>query len=398
MKNTNNLAYALMNAPKGLKGGLKLYSPLCGECILKWVDTVYGDEMSVITGSGDVLLTDGDGRLTGTECMIFPSEDQNWSILAPIFSQTCCLGKVVVLDGEFYMVDGKGLVDIRGGHWKYTEVMFDVTFRFATQKESTEFSKQLKHYGYQFDPQKMEVVKIFNEGDWIITTDGLCVATGAPSKLYIDSITWSGDLKCKYIDCCGEVQDWTVCCPADIDKYRLWAVEDIKNGDIWEYPGTGITFVADRIHTDCITVLVYHSKRVGGPNGFQVFDVPASFSRDNVKPVGIKDYLEFCNNTLKSYGYGWDYSKRALLKLSEETEQEDSEQENPQLQPYDKIIVATAVGWAATYFSHFANGNIITTDGRTRPECIIYNDETKHLIGKYGEYTGRYFVQFKMND
>jgi len=393
-----NLANALLNAPKGLDDGLKLYSPYCGECILKWVDVVNCNEMSVITENGDVIITDGDGRLAETDCIIFPSEDQNWNILAPIFSQTCCLGKVVVIDGEFYMVDGKGLVDIRGVHWKYTDVMFDVTFRFASEKESTNFGYQLKHYGYQFDPQKMEVGRIFNEGDWIVTTDGLCVASGIPSKLYIDTITWSGDLKCKYIDCFGEVQYWTVCCPSDIDKYRLWTVDDIKNGDILEYSGTGITFVADKVCKDFITALVYYSKHMTEINGFQVFDIPVSFSRDNVKPVGINDYLEFCNNTLKSYGYGWDYSKRTLLKLQEETKQEETKQKTPQLRPYDKIIVGTHVGWAATFFSHFINGNIITTDGRTRSECIIYNDETKHLLGKYGDYTGKYVVRYKMDD
>ena len=392
-----NLANALLNAPKGLGDGLKLYSPLCGECVLKWVDVVNSNEISVIAGNGDVILTDGDGRLVGNDCIIFPSEDQNWNILAPIFSQTCCLGKVVMIDGEFYMVDGKGLVDIRGVHWKYTDVMFDVTFRFASEKESTDFSRQLKHYGYQFDPQKMEVGRTFNEGDWIVTTDGLCIADGVPSKLYIDNITWSGDLKCKYIDRLGEVQYWTVCCPADLDKYRLWTVDDAKNGDILEYPGTGITFVADKVCDDFITVLAYHSS-IGEPDKFQVFDIPASFSRDNVKPVGINDYLNFCNNTLKSYGYGWDYSKRTLLKLQGKNKQDETEQENLQLRPYDKIIVGTVAGWTATYFSHFVNGNILTTDGRISPECIIYNDETKHLIGKHYDYTGKYVVRYKMND
>ena len=115
------------------------------------------------------------------------------------------------------------------------------------------------------------------------------------------------------------------------------------------------------------------------------------------------------NLTIKVQQYGWkDENKNTRFATIEEIENwyrknnlfksEDCIAESlveftiDDFKPFDKVLGFTKDGWEINLFSNYAENNtfpyICLTD--CYEKCIPYNEETKHLLGTFAEYNGKY--------
>lgn len=86
--------------------------------------------------------------------------------------------------------------------------------------------------------------------------------------------------------------------------------------------------------------------------------------------------------SLKNYGYTYNTIKDCLEKVINKFDVIN-------LKQFDKVLVRYNNNnvWHAAYFSHydpeleFGCFPFVVTGGKSYPMCILYNDDTKHLIG-----------------
>ena len=179
-----NILDILKDCPKGVK----LYSPICGECRLTKIYNGLG--FDVINDTNDVFNFCYDGRyhLNG-ECCIFPSKDnRDWNTFRPfkdgdvisnasyiaIFHKfgkpkVCGYDKVVYYHCWCYQ-NGKG--------FKFEKdfgIGRDTDFRFATDEEKQKMFDVIKENGYKWNSETKTLEKIiipkFKDGD-ILTYTG----------------------------------------------------------------------------------------------------------------------------------------------------------------------------------------------------------------------------------
>ena len=181
MENKINVAELLKDCPKGIK----LYSPLCGECTFKHVHNEL--EKIIISTSDNATLTFNNNgayfQLDNAECLLFPSkENRDWSkfqrpfkdgdILAydnkmPYMSTVYIYRSndkwntsyYVAVDssGEFYN-DGKGALNSNCDR-----------VRLATKEERERLFQAIKDHGYRWNVKTKTLEKIiipkFKVGD-----------------------------------------------------------------------------------------------------------------------------------------------------------------------------------------------------------------------------------------
>lgn len=83
-------------------------------------------------------------------------------------------------------------------------------------------------------------------------------------------------------------------------------------------------------------------------------------------------------DAIKSRGYCWNAETKTLEKLV------IPKFDISTLKPFDKVLARQNVSgkWSIDFFGGYAEGFYYTTGSSMYVQCIPYNDDTKHLLGK----------------
>ena len=236
-----NIAKILENTPLGIK----LYSPICGECKL---EEVMHDFISV----SDVNHKEWDFNSDGTcdangECLLWPSKEHlswaGWQSL--IMRQDECLGTIVMSGVNTpYIITHDGFVLCENVNKCLDTVCApSIDMRFATIEESEKAMKTLeKENGYKWDENAEELRKIdtpkYYIGDLIVHNS---------NHLDIRKIVAIEDIENNTCYVCQQLEnDYKGRLPIEnIDNnYHLWSLLDLQLGDILT-DSAGFIFLTD---------------------------------------------------------------------------------------------------------------------------------------------------------
>lgn len=221
-----NIAKILENAPLGIK----LYSPICGECKL---EEVMHDFISVSDVNHKEWDFNSDGAFDANgECLLWPSKERlNWAGWQTVLMrQEECLGTVVMSGiGSEYIITHDGFVLCENIN-KCLDFLCapSIDMRFADIEESEKAMKMLEEEnGYKWDEDAEELRKIekseFDVGDWICHDKMHDIRQITDVDRLTDTY-WSVSVKD------GQKLSNTI---QYMDKsYHIWGLNDIMNGDI----------------------------------------------------------------------------------------------------------------------------------------------------------------------
>ena len=145
---------------KGCPRGTKLYSPVCGECELIDIDSIF---IKVINNNRHNFLFYHSGRYLESigECLLFPSkENRDWSKF----------GKLKFKKGDFVVTEEGGVLMIYSDEKRGYYVLLDKhntklhlqpygEVRLATEEEKQKLLKDIDKNGYIWDEEKLELRK-----------------------------------------------------------------------------------------------------------------------------------------------------------------------------------------------------------------------------------------------
>ena len=182
-----------LDLTKILKPGMKIYSLLEGETT---VTSIGNDYYSITTkkDNRDAFYYTRDGRYLETyegECVLFPSKtNRNWRT-------TNVLKLLEPKRGDYLISNKNGCVFIYNGNCDYDsygyivaedssnatglefpkDAAYSSDARYATTEEIKRLDERLRHHGYVFNKQTLELKRIKWRGDlgdtyWYITTGG----------------------------------------------------------------------------------------------------------------------------------------------------------------------------------------------------------------------------------
>lgn len=117
-----------------------------------------------------------------------------------------------------------------------------------------------------------------------------------------------------------------------------------------------------------------------------------------------KTEAKFFDDTLEDNGYVWDERTKALVMLDGITRPivEKMKAEGgvkfalSDLKPFDRVLVRNprypGCFWRLGLFERLNPDGAVSVVGNDYiySQCVPYNDETKHLLGTSGKYTGKY--------
>ena len=227
-------------------------------------------------------------------------------------------------DGDVLASNGKGGQEVGivksfigkyGGHNKCFETYcysdLDGTFRIgeymggnsiypATKKQCDLLFQKMKEAGYEWDAEKKELKK-FNVGDWI--TDGhlTCKVLGVTGKSY--------ELHPHNDDYCHFETDIQ-----SVDKYyRLWTIEDAKDGDVLDCEGCEYLLFKSFSNTDGrIKLYCWYNVQT---NNFHGRGTDSKLRQEaNIRPA-TKEQRDLLFQKMKEAGYEWDAEKKELKKI-----------------------------------------------------------------------------------
>lgn len=157
-----NIAEILKDAPKGTK----LYSPICGECTLTYVDFDREDPIRVDTEDGvnQLFYANGTSYKKG-EILLFPSkENRDWSKFNPFAAVNYPVGTVLRC-----RTTGQLWIRCKGGDVQNVGVgCVGGSYDEASEKESSDFFKNLSDKGYKWDAKEGKLKK--KKEEYTLTT------------------------------------------------------------------------------------------------------------------------------------------------------------------------------------------------------------------------------------
>lgn len=144
-----NIAEILKNAPKGLK----LYSPMVGECELERIDQNGLIDIKYINDGidGFVTLTSSGEFAKKGKCVLFPDKKQtDWADWQEILIHKC-IGSVVLdnVTGCSFIVCKDGLYDDKGRVAFFSIILWR-NYKFSDVETEVDFINQLRENGYYY--------------------------------------------------------------------------------------------------------------------------------------------------------------------------------------------------------------------------------------------------------
>lgn len=328
MEQKLNIAEILKNKPVGIK----LYSPIFGDCTLCYIKNETND-ICVKTLYDEIRFFDFEGRYNaGGECLLFPSKEmRDWS--------------------KFAWKKGDVLVSIDGG----TEVIFDKWY------DETYTSFYCKHYLNSEDENK-----IIYYQEFLCTTERYSLEDKDSAQTYINTIEERLD---------GKLNIETL----EIEK----AQPEFKDGDILcviessnNYHYILIYEGQDDEHIYRYVTMLENNSLIIEKGSY--FTKPKDYSMR----YATEEEKQQLFGALEKEGKARDAEKKQIVDLKPKCK----------FKPFDKVLVRDwdKGKWGADFFSHYDESSdypFICIKGVYK-QCIPYSDMTRHLLGITGEWKG----------
>ena len=319
-----NISEILKDRPKGIR----LYSPIFGECVFCYVHEVTDDICVKYNGKKVFFNYEGLYNTLG-ECLLFPSKEmRDWS--------------------KFAWKKGDVLVSNDGG----TEVIFDKWY------DDTYTNFYSKHYLNSEDENDIK----YNEA-FLCTTERYSLEDKDTAQTYINTIEkrLGGKLNLDTLE---------------IEKTQ----PEFKDGDIVALVVRKCTHIAifqsrQEAYIGFHAVLCQNDELLlEEPFREDVGDIELRLATDSEKQQLF--------DALAKEGKAWDAEKKQVVDLKPKW--------TPK--PFDRVITRNAADdvWTANFFSHMdSHGEYVTiacVGGYTY--CLPYNEETAKLIGTTNNWEG----------
>ena len=326
MEEKVNIAEILKNKQKGIR----LYSPIFGECAFCYVreDT---NDICVKKRNGVIEYFNSEGLYFALgEVMLFPSKEmRDWS--------------------KFFN-KGDVLVCYEGKKPYYT--VFDC-FESNTYKD---FKGKFAYDSYEDKCYQ-------NEGN--LSTNTFHKLSIADSEIYITKIEerFGGKLNLETLEIektQPEFKDGDVLFVKCNDSAFIEIFEySKKNGDLCDHASLDITN--------------------------QILDISGKYiiRKDEITELRLateEEKKQFFS-ALANKGKYWDSEKKKVVNLKPKFDE---------LKPFDKVVVrcSEADRWSIDFFSYKVHNGYICTGDAWFGYCLPYNDETAHLLGTTNEWKG----------
>lgn len=321
---------------KDKKEGIRLYSPIFGDCTYCYVreDT---NDICVKKHNGVIEYFNSEGLYFALgEVMLFPSKSmRDWS--------------------KFSWKKGDILTCNNGTR----EVLF----------HSWANDRYTKFIGLHCMIADVIECFIYDEGTTVFNTnDFKCIEDEYAVQCYINTI--DGRLG-------GKLNRETL----EVEK----AQPEFKDGDI---------VVTDAVPSMCYSKCIFILKgdlnkdesRANSyifyniNNNHISFDVLDTAIRESNIHLATDSEKQQLFDALAKEGKRWDAEKKMIVDLKPKVE----------LKPFDKVVVrcSEADRWSIDFFSHKVHNGYICTGDAWFGYCLPYNDETSHLLGTNDEWKG----------
>lgn len=317
--------------------GTKLYSPICGECKLSYVESVKSEPQ--ISTESDAFgafyfWEDGKAYVEG-ECLLFPSKEmRDW-------------GKFAWKKGDVLVcTDGKA------------EVIFE---RFDDDNYTSFVGKHyLESYGKDGDLLDYEQEHLCDTANYTKESDETV-------QCYINTIE-------KRLG--GKLNRETL----EIEKTQ----PEFKDGDMVFMKG-----IKSELFANCIFILKGEYKD-GDERAFYYafYNADDKFTEAEYGNTKVHYSLRSATDSEKQQlfdalakkGKTWDAEKKAIVDLKPKCE----------FKPFDKVLSRRCSEdyWVLNFYSHKTDYYHVCIDGSSNLDCIPYNEETAHLLGTTDEWKG----------
>lgn len=328
MEQKLNIAEILKNKPIGIK----LYSPIFGDCTLCYIKNETND-ICVKTLYDEIRFFDFEGRYNaGGECLLFPSKEmRDWS--------------------KFAWKKGNVLVSNDGG----TEVIFDKWY------DDTYTNFYSMHYLNSEDENNIKYYEAF-----LCTTERYSLEDKDAVQAYINTIEERLD---------GKLNIETL----EIEK----AQPEFKDGDILcviessnNYHYILIYEGQDDEHIYRYVTMLENNSLIIEKGSY--FTKPKDYSMR----YATEEEKQQLFGALEKEGKAWDSEKKQVVNLKPKCE----------FKPFDKVLCRDwdRGKWGADFFSHYDESSdypFICIKGVYK-QCIPYSNMTRHLLGITGEWKG----------
>ena len=332
MEEKINIAEILKDKPNGIR----LYSPIFGECAFSFVREET-DDICVNQHNGEKAFFNSKGlyNILG-ECLLFPSKEmRDWRKFAWKKGDVLVsndYGTEVIFydwyDDTYTNFYGKHRLDSENkNNIKYNDAFLCTTGRYSIEDKDaaqTYINTIEERLGGKLNLETLEIEKnpaSFKDGD-IVVTDAV------PNMYYS---------KCIFI----------------------------LKGDLYTKDSKAHSYVFYNISNNHIS-----------------FDVADTIIRDReIRLATVEERLKLFNALAKK-GKTWDAEKKEVVDLKPKIE----------LKPFDKVLVRDGkdeIWEPAFFFRNRPELNVYkyqTVDGKLRVYCIPYNEETAELIGTTKEW------------
>ena len=332
MEENINIAAILNDKPNGLR----LYSPIFGECTFCCVreDT---NDICVKKHNGVIEYFNSEGLYFALgEVMLFPSKEmRDWSkffkkgdVLFYIDGSKCNVIFDKFDDDKYTSFIGKHYLESYGKDGElqdYEEIHFGSTVKYTKESEEaaqTYINTIEERLGGKLNRETLEIEKQpeFKDGD-VVVTDAV------PSMFYS---------KCIFI----------------------------LKGDLNTGENRANSYVFFNINNNHIS-----------------YDVLDTIERDRNIHLATESEKQQLFSALEKEGKDWDSEHKMIV---------DFKPKFDELKPFDKVVVRCGKSdkWSIDFFSHKVSDGYICAGDTWFEYCIPYNEETAHLLGTTDEWEG----------
>lgn len=325
MEERINIAEILKNKPRGTI----LYSPICGECKLSYIESEKSEPQIGIESDafGAFYFWDDGKAYVEGECLLYPSDKmRDWAKIA----------------------------------WKKGDVLVNkdrdahIVFEKFTNETYTAFTG--KYYYLKNSEIGYHYAEVFNA-----ITEHFTLEAENAAQTYIKTIEEKLG---------GKLNRDTL----EIDKQP-----EFKDGDIVVSNSGSIVLVKE---IKCGERVYYHACMINGNVYIKgTEDEYYGIVSDIDRLAADTEKLQFFDALAKK-GKRWDVGKKQIVDLKPKVE----------LKPFDKVLVRDAAddAWHIDLFERMQNSRVYPYMclNRVWNFCIPYNENTKHLLGTTDEWEG----------
>ena len=325
MEEKINIAEILKDKPNGIR----LYSPIFGECAFSFVREET-DDICVKQHNGEKALFNSKGlyNILG-ECLLFPSRNmRDWS-------------KFLWKKGDILVSNDNDSHIIFEGFSKDDYTTFEGKYSINVSKKryvSYLYMQKTQNYHIEYDKDATQT--------YINTIEEIFGGKLNRETLEIEKQPEFKDGDVLFVKCNDSAF-------IEIFEYSK------KNGDLCDHASLDITN--------------------------QILDISGKYiiRKDEITELRLatEEEKKQLFSALANKGKDWDSKKKKVVNLKPKFDE---------LKPFDKVVVrcSEADRWSIDFFSYKVHNGYICTGDAWFGYCLPYNDETAHLLGTTDEWKG----------